>query len=154
MTWSYSGNPGYSGKDQVRFLVGDTDKTDQLLTDAEIEWTLQRYNNAPMNAAIRCCESILSKFARMVDESVGEVKISFSQRMKSYAMTLTMLKSRLATEDTSFYAGGISKSDKRAQEQNSDRVKPDFRKHMMENEQIAPWTTQSLVDIFLLNDEG
>lgn len=153
MTWLYSGNPGYSAKDQVRFLIGDTDSTDPLLQDAEITWVLSQYNNAPMNAAIRCCEAIIAKFSRLANEAVGQVRIDFSQKAQAYTKMLTMLKTRLATEDASPYAGGISVSDKQAQTQNTDRVRPDFRKHMMENEQIAPWTTQSLLDLFLLNED-
>lgn len=152
MKWTYSGNPGYSPKDQVRFLIGDTDEHDRLLGDQEIEWALSLYNNAPPNAAIRCCETIIAKFSRLADETVGQVKISYSQIAKAYNNMLTTLKARLATEDAGFYAGGISVSDKLTQAQNTDRVKPDFTKHMMENEQIAPWTSQSDIDLFLLNE--
>lgn len=153
MVWQYSGNPGYSAKDQVRFLIGDTDSKDPLLLDAEIVWVLSQYNNSPMNAAIRCCETIIAKFSRLADEQVGQVRIDFHQKAEAYTKMLTVLKSRLATEDAAFYAGGISVSDKQTQELNSDRVRPDFTKHMMENEQIAPWTTQNLGDLFLLNEE-
>lgn len=153
MTWRYSYNPGYNAKDQVRFLIGDTDHTDPLLQDEEIEWVLTQYNNTPMNAAIRCCESIIAKFSRLANESVGQVKIDFKQKAEGYIKMQTVLKTRLATEDAGPYAGGISKSDKRSNNQNTDLVKPDFRKHMMENEQIAPWTTQSVLDLFLLNED-
>ena len=143
MSWSYSGNPTFSVKDQVRFLIGDTNSNDQILQDGEIEWVLSLYNNSPNNAAIRCCETIISKFARMVDQSVGQVKVSWSQRMKSYEQTLQMLRNRLSIEDSGFYAGGISRTDKLANNENTDNVRPDFRKHMMENEMIAPWTTSN-----------
>lgn len=153
MTWLYSFNPGYSAKDQVRFLIGDTDSKDPLLQDEEILWVLTQYNNSPMNAAIRCCESIVAKFSRLANESVGQVRIDFKQKAEGYTKMMTILKGRLATEDAAPYAGGISVSDKQANVQNTDRVKPDFRKHMMENEQIAPWTTQSQSDLFLLNED-
>lgn len=106
-----------------------------------------------MNAAIRCCESVVAKFSRLANEAVGQVRIDFKQKAEGYLKMQTLLKSRLATEDAAPYAGGISISDKQAQVQNTDRVRPDFRKHMMENEQIAPWTTQSLLDLFLLNED-
>lgn len=143
MSFTYSGNPGHSAKDQVRFLIGDTDKCDPLLQDGEIIWVLTQYENTPMNAAIRCCESIISKFSRMADEAVGQVKISFSQKAKSYNTTLQMLRSRLAMEGAVPYAGGISVSDKITQDMNTDRVRPDFTKLMMENYEIAPWVTSS-----------
>jgi hypothetical protein len=142
MPFSYSGNPASSAKDQVRFLIGDTDKCDVLLQDGEINWLLTQYNNTPMNAAIRACETIISKFSRQADEAVGQVKISFSQRAKSYQTTLTILRSRLAMEDCRPYAGGISIADKMIVAMNTDRVRPDFTRHMMENDLIAPWTSQ------------
>lgn len=153
MTWLYSGNPGYSPKDQVRFLIGDTDQSDPLLQDAEIEWVLSQYQFSPINAAIRCCEGIVAKFSRLANEAVGQVRIDFKQKAEGYLKMMVVLKMRLATEDAAPYAGGISISDKQQQVQNTDRVRPDFRKHMMENEQIAPWTTQSQLDLFLLNED-
>jgi hypothetical protein len=33
MTWSYSGDPSSSSTDAVRFLVGDTDTNDQLISN-------------------------------------------------------------------------------------------------------------------------
>lgn len=139
MTWSYSGNPGLNPKDTVRFLIGDTDQCDQLLQDAEITWVLGQYNNTPMNAAIRCCETVMSKFSRLADEGVGQVKISFSQKVKAYREMRADLVRRLSTEDSVSYAGGISVSDMQTIDANTDRVRPDFTKHMMRNWEISPW---------------
>jgi hypothetical protein len=141
--WTYSGNPNYNAKDLTRFLIGDTMITDQLLSDQEIEWLLSQYNNTPMNAAIRACESIISRYSRLADESVGQVKIQYSQRAKGYATTLIMLRNRLAMEDAAPFAGGIYVSDVMNNLQNRNIIRPDFYKHMMENWDIAPWTTQT-----------
>lgn len=150
--WTYSGDPSQSAKDQVRFLVGDTNEKEPLLQDGEIRWLLNQYQNTPLNAAIRACETIISKLSRAVDESVGRVSISFSQRRKGYADTLLMLRQRLAMEDAVPYCGGISVTDKYTQDMNTDRVRPDFTKHMMENDQIAPWTTQTELGLWLAFD--
>ena len=148
MSWSYSGDPSSSAKDAVRFLIGDTDTCDQLLQDAEIQYLLNFYQQAPMNTAIRACEAIMTKFSRQANESVGQVKIDFNQKYKAYRDMQRELQRRLATEDMVPYAGGISVSDIKTKEADSDVPKPDFRKHMMENEQISPWVTQSM-DEFL-----
>ena len=142
-TWTYSGNPGSSAKDQTRYLIGDTDSTDPLLNDTEIAWVLSQYNNTPINAAIRCCESIISKFSRMADETVGQVKINFSQKAQNMRDLQTTLVNRLAMEDCAPFAGGITVSSKQVNRQNANLVRPDFTKHMMENYDIAPWTTQN-----------
>ena len=141
--WEYSGNPNYSAKDQTRFLVGDTDPKDQLLSDQEIVWILGQYNNSPLNAAIRCCEAIASKFSRLADETVGRVSIKYSQIATAIMKQQNMLRNRLAMEDAAPFAGGISVSDKITNRADTDLVRPDFTKHMMENWDIAPWTTQN-----------
>lgn len=146
MSWEYSGNPAASAKDAVRFLVGDTDNSDPLLQDQEIIWLLGMYNQAPINTAIRACEAIMTKFARMANETVGQVKIDFNQKYKAYQEMRAELQRRLATEDATPFAGGISISQKHVENQNRDRVLPDFTKHMQENEQISPWVSQSLRD--------
>ncbi len=141
--WTYSGDPSKSAKDLVRFLIGDTDSSDPLLTDLEIAYLLGQYNMVAMNAAIRACETIMTKFARLANETVGSVKIDFSQKSKAYRDMAAALTQRLSVESMTPYAGGISIADKQTNEQNTDRVKPDFTKHMMENELISPWVTQN-----------
>ena len=150
MSWTYSENPASSKKDQVRFLIGDTDSKDPLLSNEEITYILSLYNNAPMNAAIRCCETIVSKFSRLADETVGQVSVKYSQIAQTFMKTtMPMLRARLAMEDSSIYAGGISNVDKQNNIQDRDRVRPDFSKHMMENYSIAPWTTENDYEQFL-----
>ncbi len=141
--WNYSFNPESSPKDAVRFLIGDTDAQDPLLYDLEIQYMLNQAGGAIQAAAIRCCEAIIAKFARLCDESVGQVKITFSQKMKAAQQQRIELTRRLATDNIRPYAGGISVTDIRQNNQNTDIPRPDFTKHMMENDQIAPWTTST-----------
>ena len=149
MAWSYSGNPLDNPKDQVRFLVGDTDITDPLLQDGEIIYLLNQYG-APLNAAIQATEALLAKFSRMVDESVGSVRISFSQRVKQMIDLRTTLIARLASTDITPYAGGISISDMIQVASNTDRPRPVMTLHEMENQQIAPWVSTG----WLWGDQG
>lgn len=141
MSFNYTGNPGDSAKDQTRFLLGDTDRNSPLLQDEEIEWVLGQYNNSPLNASIRCCEAILAKFTRLVDESVGSVRMSYSQRMKAFRALRDELVGRLAVEGAVPFAGGITYSQMRATASNTNRVRPDFTKQMMVNRNVSPWVT-------------
>lgn len=141
MSWTYTGDPTSSAKDSVRFLIGDTDQHDPLLDDQEILYMLGQYNNAPLNAAIRCCEQIAAKFSRRVNESVGQVRMDFAQASKAYRDMAMDLRRRMAIEGVKPFAGGISKSQKVSENQDKDRVKPNFSEHMQENEQISPWTS-------------
>jgi len=139
--WSYSGNPANSAKDAVRFEIGDTDQTDPLLQDEEINYFLAQYNNFVLNTAIRCLEAIMAKFSRMVNEAVGGVRIDFTDRIKNMDLMKRAIIQRLATESATPYAGGIFVSDEINNLNNPNIILPDFTKHMMENDLIAPWTT-------------
>lgn len=141
--FTYSGDPEASAVDAVRFTIGDTDCRDPILLDKEIEYLLKLYCQSVLQASIRACEMAMAKFSRMVDESVGSVRISFSQKSKGYQVLINQLRQRLAIEGIQPFAGGISKTQKATQVQDQDRVVPDFTKHMMENEQIAPWVTNA-----------
>lgn len=139
MAFTYTGNPMDSALDQTRFLIGDTDQCSQLLQDGEIQWVLSQYNNTPLNAAIRCCEAIMSKVTRLVDESVGQVKMSYSQRYKAYRSLRDELVGRLAVENAVPFAGGITYSQMQATASNTNRVRPDFTTQMMDNRDVSPW---------------
>ena len=141
--WSYSGDPNHSPKDQVRFLIGDTDENDQLLRDAEINYFLTQYNNVAINAAVQCLEAIMAKFSRMVNETVGGVKIDFTDKIKNMNFMKVALIQRIATTTATPYAGGISISDMIQVAQNSDRPCPPMTLHEMENQQIAPWVSNA-----------
>ncbi len=136
--WQYNG-PGTSPKDTVRFLIGDTIATCPLLSDSEIEWVLSQYNNAPMNAAIRCVEVLIAQFSRQSDETIGPVKSMFSQKAVSFRKLMSDLRNRLATEDTTWFAGGVTKTQMQQNDLNCSLVRPDFTKHMMDNWQTVPW---------------
>lgn len=135
----YNG-PGVTPKDTTRFLIGDTLPECPLLSDTEIEWVLGLYNQAPMNAAIRCCEILISKFSRQADETIGPVKVMYSQKAVSFRKLLSDLKNRLATEDgIGFFGGGVVRAQVQQNEQNCAVTKPDFTRHMMDNWQVSPW---------------
>jgi hypothetical protein len=84
MTWSYSGDPAASEKDAVRFLIGDTDTNDQLLSNEEILYTISLTGDV-YEAAHDSAYAIASKFSRMASsKSVGDMSISFSNRATDF----------------------------------------------------------------------
>lgn len=78
MTFTYSGNPGASALDEVRFLIQDTDSSDQLLSDEEINYLLSAYENDAFGAAIAAMTSLIAQAARVQEESktVGDLSLS------------------------------------------------------------------------------
>ena len=101
MTWTYGGNPSSPPRDEVRFLVGDTDTTNQLLTDEEIAYLLAQWNNSAYIAASHGCDSLASKFAAKSDysKSVGDLSIStqFGQQSDRYRSLGATLLAQAAT---------------------------------------------------------
>jgi hypothetical protein len=84
MTWSYSGNPASSTRDAVRFLIGDTDTNDQLLSNEEIDYTISS-SGSLYQAAHDCAYAIASSFARLASsKTVGDLSISYSDRAASF----------------------------------------------------------------------
>ncbi len=97
MAWTWSGDPSLSDLDMVRFLAGDTDNTDQLVTDEIIQANLDRYGS-PERAGAKVARGIAAKFAREFDKAVGDVRKSLSQKVSNYIKIAEDLESSLAAE--------------------------------------------------------
>ncbi len=129
MTFTYSGDPSASNKDQVRFLVADTDATSPVLSDEEINWIISECSSSIPRAALAAAEEVLSRLARQVDKSVGDLRISASQRHAQYKETVARLRKKAGRGIVPF-AGGISKADKETRAEADDRVEPAFTRDL------------------------
>lgn len=136
MSWNYSGDPASSNLDAVRFLIGDTVSTDQQVSDEEITWLLSTSSSDVSQAAILAIESLIARYARYpASKTVGDLSISYGDRIKSYRELLTRIRSGLSLDLAEPFAGGISISDKESRESNTDRVGPHFSRDMFKNNQ-------------------
>lgn len=141
MSWTYGGDPSANARDAIRFLIGDTDTTDQLLSDEEIAWVNSEASGtstgttALYDAAYRCCLTIASKLAREADKQIGDLSVSMSQRAKAYREQAASLKELSGREGgvPIPYAGGITISDKDIDEENSDIFRTWFSSGQFEN---------------------
>lgn len=86
-TWSYTGNPTNSQRDACRFVIGDTDANNQLLTDQEIEWLLVQWEDNIYSAGAEGCVAIAGKFTAKADysRSVGDLSISTQYQQQATA---------------------------------------------------------------------
>jgi hypothetical protein len=95
MTFTYSGNPGASALDEVRFLIQDTDSTDPLLTNEEINYLLTAYGD-PYLAAISSVTALIAQASRVVEESkkVGDLSLTIKSgaRVAQWETLLKYLK--------------------------------------------------------------
>ena len=136
MTWSYSedvlNTTTASGKlNTVRLLVGDTDETDQIVQDEEINFALTQSDNV-YYAASWVASVIAAKFARKVSTELdGQLRADYSDLSRQY----NKLSGTLRQNGTKYNAGslgvvfgGTDISGIETVREQTDRVKPSFRR--------------------------
>lgn len=135
MAWTYSGDPGSSDRDAVRFEIPDTDPGTALMQDAEIDWALAQEGGVLL-AAARCCEALARKFATRPDTSFtsGEdtVRRTYSAMAKEFAARATELRTRAQSASAPWF-GGSSHARKQGLAEEPDRVQPTFRRDQFDS---------------------
>ncbi len=130
---TYSNDPENVAIDHVRLLVGDTDCKVALLTDSEIQFRLGQESSVEQ-AAWRACQDIVSKLTpRSHDFGAGTQRESKSQTLEHYRKLEKDLRTRGAGEFVAMRVGGISKTEKQANEQDEDIVQGHFRSEQFHN---------------------
>jgi hypothetical protein len=84
MTFSYSGNPGSSTKDLVRFLITDTDSSDPLFQDDEINYLVSLWGSDGYGAAIAAVRTLIGRSANLSSQSkkVGDLSLTTVRGME------------------------------------------------------------------------
>lgn len=126
MTWTYS-DPSTYDRDKVRLLIGDTNTSDQQLSDEEIAFFLTEEGSV-YRAAAAAARSLMAKYSRLVDKSVGDLSLSYSQRVTHYESLIRDLDRRSAGRTSVPYFGGGTKSGMDAEKEDTDRPKPSFER--------------------------
>lgn len=128
MSWTYT--PDFTTKrDQVRFLIQDTQSTRPLLSDQEIAWVVSTEANVYMAAAM-CCDTLVAKAGNVKTRWIGDLRVTIDAAF--YRGLANMLRARGCSHQVPF-AGGISISDKQEQEQDTDAVQPRVFRTMLDN---------------------
>lgn len=131
MTWSYT-SPSSSNRDAVRFLCTDTDTSEQLLSNEEIDWLLSVYGSVDQ-AAVSACRQISRQFARKAtSKQVGDLQIDWLKRSSDFAARADELEADIASSARP-YAGGIYVADSEAMAADGTLVQPFFRRGMHDN---------------------
>lgn len=79
MTFTYTGDPSVSDRDKVRFLMGDIVATAEVtLSDEEIAYLLDTWNDDVYEAARNGCESLAARLTgkATTSKSVGDLSLS------------------------------------------------------------------------------
>lgn len=121
----------------VRLLLGDTDTTDQQLQDEEIYFALSLTSDNIYSAALWACNSLSSKYARLVDTQLdGVLEARYSTLSKQYSTLATSLEqvaNKYSGGSLGVSAGGISVTTVDAKNTDPDRVKPAFTIDQFDN---------------------
>ena len=125
MAFTYTSDPENSKRDAVRLLTGDTDSTDALLQDSEVDYFLSLYGAAVYPAAAAACDAISSKYARQADTTNGRLSVKASQRSEAYAKKAKELR-RDTLLGAEVFAGGLTISGKNDLADDTDAVQPAF----------------------------
>lgn len=125
MTWTFSDSDISTNLAKVRVLIGDTDTTDQLLSDEIVNYFLTARASNLNLAAADACDAIASKFARKADFRNGALAVSASQRAKAYTAKAQELRERDGSL-AEISIGGQSIDEKDSLGQDADAVQPRF----------------------------
>lgn len=122
----YTGNPSTDPVDEIRLMVGDIYPDFEVLQDADYQYFLDKYNGNVNRASIDAARSIMFLLSRWTRERTGDIEVYGSEWARNYrAALLEFVKNPALSISLAMpYAGGISKADMRANDSNSDNVRP------------------------------
>ena len=132
MTWTYAGDPSATSLASIRFLIGDTDTTDQLLSDEEINYLIVE-EGASYKTASFACRAIAAKFARLMQRNIGGLGADFSAKFRQYSELADALTEKNDAQPVSLYASGWKISAKEVIDSDTDRENIFGRKGGMDN---------------------
>ena len=96
MTATYV-SPDDSQKDEVRFLIGDTDSANPMLQDEEIEYLISKWyriHGTVEYVASVAAETVAAKFAREANYSADGVSVSLAQLGQQFRDLAASLRSQ------------------------------------------------------------
>lgn len=111
--------------EKVRLEIGLSGQAIDILSDAEIQYFLDKNNNSVKKASLDAAKTVLFILAQLVHERSGsELEIWnhtwFENYMKVLQLYITNPNFSIALEQAKVYAGGISVTDIRNNVENSD----------------------------------
>lgn len=134
MTWTFNETLS-TDLDRLRFLIGDTDATDQQLQDEALTFLLTEEGGL-YPAAAAACRSLVAHYARRVDVSNAGASLAASQRVEHYTRLSLQYARRSAGGPAGRIGtpvvGGVSASEVQAAREDSDLVQPSMRHDMHE----------------------
>lgn len=145
--WSYDARPDIEPRDQVRELVGDTDKNTKLVSDTSIELALSMSGGQEQVAASEIAKKIAARFAKEATTKSGKDYSRSMDRHKAYLDLADRLRAADATAIG--YAAQLRCSTTQAIYAQNDIRRGAFRTGMFHTSEFDPRgvnTDQALLD--------
>lgn len=128
MSWSYDLTLT-NDMDKVRLHCGDTDRDKPQLQNEELNYLLDLAGSV-YGAAALACQALATKYSRLADKAVGDLRIQQSQLSEHYvarARELERLNGGAASTAKLPYAGGLTWTDEQIDLTDVDLIQPYFR---------------------------
>lgn len=101
MSWSYSGNPADSERDECRFLIGDTIEDEPIMQDEEIDYLIGAHGTDRNQLLYQLFSRAATLFARDIKRSLGPQSEDPTERLKYFRDTATQYKAMTASNGLS-----------------------------------------------------
>jgi hypothetical protein len=96
MSWTYSGNPASSDLDRLRFLCGDTNESEPIMQDEEIQFLITEYGSNENALRYHLFVTVATIFARDIKRSLGPQSEDPTERLKFYNAQVVHYRSKLS----------------------------------------------------------
>lgn len=84
MSFSYSADPSASPLDEARFLIGDTDSSNPIMQDEEIQYIIDTYGAGTNSSKYQLFDRAATLFARDIKRSLGPQSEDPTERLKFF----------------------------------------------------------------------
>ena len=97
MSWTYSGNPANSQVDECRFLLGDTNESEPIMQDEEIQYIIDTYGSNKNQVLYQLFSRAATIFARDIKRSLGPQSEDPTERLKYFKEQANSYKAKLTS---------------------------------------------------------
>src|SRR5215510_14371352 len=88
MTWTYTGDPSLSVRDEVRFEIQDTDSCRQLIQDEELDYVINKQGGDVRSSSIQALEAIIARLSSLGKVVLGRFEYDPITTIKGLQGTL------------------------------------------------------------------
>lgn len=96
MSWSYSGKPANSQLDEMRFILGDTNMSEPVMQDEELEYLITEYGANRNLLLYQSFMRMAALFARDIKRSLGPQSEDPTERLKFFKDQANQYKAKLS----------------------------------------------------------